>query len=83
MADMTSFSKTMRAIRSCPKMATNLNICTHGNIPPSHQTVQGCDTHTATLCSPQQIPFAAENSGRNTKAKQNSVGFLALSLPRS
>ena len=49
------FSKQCAQVRSCSKKATNLNICTHGNIPPSHQTVQGCDTHTATLCSPQKL----------------------------
>ena len=46
--------KTMRARRSCTKMATNLNICTHGNNPPPTITVQDCESHTSTLCSSSQ-----------------------------
>ena len=32
-------------------MSTNLNICTHGYIPPSNQRMQACESHTSTLCS--------------------------------
>ena len=51
------FQKCTRTIFPAPKWQEHI-ICTRvTDDPPTHQTMQGCEAHTSTLCSPPQ-PFA-------------------------
>ena len=72
------FFERARAQKSKPQNGKGHKICTRvkDDDPPTHQSTQGCDAHTATLCSPTKLigksPSGKANRRPCTNVKKGS-----------